>query len=129
MIGLDSNVLVRFLTHDDPEQTPRAVARLAVLTADDPGYLATVVAAETYWVLTRAYRYSKAEAGEIVAALSRRDEIRCEDEAAIAYALNASRDGADFADALIAHAHRRAGCTRTVTFDQRAASRLGFELI
>ena len=55
MIGLDTNVIVRYLTQDDPVQAPIATKVINGLREDSPGYIPTVVWAETYWVLTRSY--------------------------------------------------------------------------
>ncbi len=56
MIGLDTNVLVRFLVQDEPRQAARADSLMAQLSPTSPGYLSTVVLVETYWVLRSAYR-------------------------------------------------------------------------
>lgn len=129
MIALDTNVIVRYLTQDDPDQAAAATAVFDGLTQDEPGFVPTVVWAEIHWVLTRAYRFSADDVVDRLKGLSRSDEIRAEDSAAVDSAVDAARAGADFADALIGAAAARAGCTDVVTFDKRAASRLGWRLI
>ncbi len=128
MIALDTNVIVRYLTLDDPDQGPRAKAIFDRLTEDEPGFIATVVWAETHWVLTRSYKLATDDVVKRLTALSLSDEIRAEDSAAVASAASAARQGADFADALIAAAATRAGCREVVTFDKRASSKLGWRL-
>ena len=57
MIGLDTNLLVRYFTQDDPVQSPIATDVMERrLTQDEPGFVSVVVIAETVWVLDRAYR-------------------------------------------------------------------------
>jgi len=69
MIGLDTNILVRFLTQDDPIQSPRATEIIERrLTEENPGFVSIVAMVETVWVLDRAYRLA---ANEIAAAVER----------------------------------------------------------
>ena len=127
MIGLDSNVMVRYLVEDDPAQTARAKSVIDALTASAPGFIATVTWAEMYWVLTRTYGFTRAEVVDKLASLVESEEIQAENPTAIAAAVSRARQGADFADALIDAAARRAGCSQVVTFDKRAASKLGWQ--
>ena len=129
MIGLDTNVVVRYLTQDHPEQAARASAIVDGLTVETPGFIATVVWAEIHWVLTRAYRFSPSDVVERLDTLALADEIRAENVSAVRTAIVAARRGADFADALIDAAAGGAGCGETVTFDQRAAAKLGWRLV
>ncbi len=129
MIALDTNVVVRYLTQDDPGQARRATELLDGLTPHDPAFIATVVWAEVHWVLTHAYEFPAREVVEHLAALSLSDEVRAEDPAAVAAAGAAARHGADFADALISAAADRSGCREVVTFDKRAAAKLGWRLL
>lgn len=129
MIGLDTNVLVRYLASDDPAQSRRAAKLIESASAADPCYLATVVWVETFWVLTRAYHAPKRDVLAWFGALLNAEEVEAEDYQAVAQALVAAQQGADFADALIDQTARRAGCSRVVTFDERASKRLGWQLI
>jgi predicted nucleic-acid-binding protein len=61
MIAIDTNVLVRFLTQDDPEQAAAASAFMRGLTPAAPGFISREVMVELVWVLERAYRFSRAE--------------------------------------------------------------------
>lgn len=126
MIGLDTNVVVRFLVQDDPDQSTLASAVFAGLSPEDPGHLTHVVLVETYWVLTRAYGIDADEVLTALAELVNSDDIRCQGLQDVTRAIVASRGGADFPDALIAETCRSAGCESVVSFDRRAGRLLGF---
>ncbi len=128
MIGLDTNVLVRYLAQDDPVQSARAAALIERrLSEEEPGFVSTVAMAEAVWVLERAYGLSD---GEIAAAIERTLQIgvlmvECEQE--VFRAMVALKEGrGSFADALIAALGAKAGCTHTVTFDRKALRVAGF---
>ena len=121
MIGLDTNVVVRYLVQDDPEQSAAASALIEELTETDPGYLSLVTVVELYWVLRRAYKVDVGRCAELVEGLLDAKELRVDHDAVVRAALTANRAGLDFADAIISELGRAAGCHHTVTFGQRAA--------
>lgn len=121
MIGLDTNVVVRYLVQDDPQQSAAASALIDGLTETDPGYLSLVTVVELYWVLRRAYGVSADRCSELLEGLLDSRELRVDQDAIVRAAVTASHGGADFADAVIAELGTAAGCDHTVTFDQRAA--------
>lgn len=121
MIGLDTNVIVRYLVQDEPDQSAVASRVVDALTENDPGFLSLVTVVELYWVLRRAYKLSPARCTELVEGLLNVRELRVDQESLVRAAVGASRGGLDFADALIADLGRVAGCDHTVTFDRRAA--------
>ena len=129
MIGLDSNVLLRHLVQDDPEQARLASAVLGELTTDEPGFVSLVAIAEVAWVLRRGYRLSKPMVLDHLENLLSAKELEFEDAETIWTALMRGRQGADFADALIADTAQLWGCTEVVTFDRRAAETLGMRLL
>jgi predicted nucleic-acid-binding protein len=130
MIALDTNVLVRFLTGDDPEQARLAGAIMAELTSDAPGFICREVLVELVWVLERAYRYARPEVADAIAALLAAAEIRIEDDDDLWVALLRYRDdGLGLADLRIAAAARRAGASELVTFDRKAARISGVRLL
>lgn len=129
MIALDTNVIVRYLVQDDPDQSSRATSVIDNLSDSAPGLVTTVVWAEVYWVLTRAYGFGRPDVVEQLAALCTADEIRTENSAAVGSAILQAQRGADFADALIGATATGAGCAEVVTFDKRAAAKLGWRLI
>ncbi len=122
MIGLDTNVLVRYLAQDDPVQSPKATALLeSRLTPGNPGFVSVVAMVETAWVLDRSYGLADREIADALERLLQIDVLVVEDEAEVFSALAALRDGVgSFADALIGALGARAGCSRTLTFDARA---------
>ncbi len=121
MIGLDTNVIVRYLVQDDPDQSAAASTAIDALTETAPGFVSLVTIVELYWVLRRAYKISTARCAELVEGLLDARELRVDQESVVRAALTVSSGGLDFADALIADLGRAAGCDYTVTFDQRAA--------
>lgn len=129
MIGLDSNVLVRYLTQDDADQAASANVAVGGLTRDDPGFLGMITLVETYWVLRNTYEFDHATVVDALRALAEADEIVVENEPVVARALVHAAAGADFADALIAETARAAGCREIVTFDKKASRRLGLRLL
>jgi predicted nucleic-acid-binding protein len=131
LIGLDTNVIVRFLAQDDEVQSRLATRLFARLTREEPGFVSLVVLAEVSWVLARAYKASRAELADAIEGLLRSAEIRIENAEAAWRALGAyqASKSAEFADALIAEIAALAGVTRTMTFDRRAAAEAGMALL
>jgi predicted nucleic-acid-binding protein len=130
MIGLDTNVLVRYLAKDDPIQTPVAVKLVRSLSEDEPGFLSLVVITELIWVLRMSYRYRNNEIANVVETLLQSRELRIEQEELVADVLRGFAAGsADFADYLIERTGELAGCIHTFTFDKRAATFAGMRLL
>ena len=131
MIGLDTNVLVRYLTQDDPLQSAKATEILERrLTPKIPGFVSVVAMVETVWVLDRAYGLTALEIATAVERLLQVEVLAIENEQEVFTAMVALRQGrGSFADALIAELGARAGCTRTLTFDQKALRLRSFELV
>lgn len=129
MIGLDTNVLVRYVTQDDPDQSPRANALVESLTEREPAFVPTLVLVELHWVLRRAYRLGREEADRVVATLAQTRELVVEDPDVVRLALRRASEGAELPDALIAETAVRAGCDAVLTFDARAARRAGMTLV
>lgn len=131
MIGLDTNVVVRFLAQDDPVQSPVATRLISRLTRERPGFISAVVLAEISWVLSRAYKSSREDIAKALEGLLRSAELIIENAEAAYRALGAyqASPSAEFADALIAETAALAGASETVTFDRTAASDLGMRLL
>jgi len=130
MIGLDTNVLVRYLVQDDPVQSPKATALVESLTQQLPGFVTLVALVELVWVIQGAYRASKAETVAVLEKLLRVDVFMLEHSDLVAKALRMYMDAnADFADCLIERAALHAGCTQVVTFDSKAAKTAGMRLL
>ena len=130
MIGLDTNVLVRYLAQDDPEQSARATQVVEQeLTEDTPGFIGLVVLVETAWVLQRLYRASAEEIRETVTDLSGSRAILVENRDVVARALALSKkNSCGFADAIIATSAFSAGCDKVISFD-RGAVHAGMTLV
>lgn len=129
MIGLDSNVLIRLLVADDSAQHHQATSFLERVNSQHPAHVSQLTLMKTWWVLTRSYKIGSPIAVAAIRALVASDEVHVEDVASINKALDAAESGADFADALISAQHQKSGCTETVTFDEKAASSLGWRLL
>ena len=131
MKGLDTNVLIRFLVKDDEPQARRAAGFIrAECSPDRPCVVNRIVLCELEWVFASAYGYSRAVIAGVVEKLLRADALLVEDAEEAWLALRAYRGGrADLADCLIAAVNRRLGCETTATFDRKAASTAGFELL
>src|SRR6202451_3986646 len=131
MIGLDTNVLIRYLTQDDPVQSAKATEILERrLTPKIPGFVSVVAMVETVWVLARAYGLSAQEIATAVERLLQVEVLAIENEQEVFNDVAALRQRrGSFADARIAELGARTGCTRTLTFDQKALPLPGFELV
>jgi predicted nucleic-acid-binding protein len=131
MIGLDTNILIRYLTQDDPVQAAKANEILERrLTPKNPGFVSVVAMIETVWVLDRAYDLTGQEIAAAVERLLQVEVLAIENEQEVFTAMVAlKQEHGSFADALIAELGVRAGCTRTLTFDQKAVRHPGFELV
>jgi predicted nucleic-acid-binding protein len=131
MIGLDTNILIRYLTQDDPVQSAKATEILERrLTPNNPGFVGVVAMVETVWVLARAYGLTAQKIANVVERLLQVEVLAIENDQEIFTAMVALKLGrGSFTDALIAELGARAGCTRTLTFDQKAVRLPGFELV
>ena len=131
MIGLGTNVLVRYLAQDDPAQSPKATELLEHrLTEDDPGFVSVVAMVETAWVLARAYGLTDDVIAAAIERTLQADVLVVESEQAVFTAMIALKEGrGSFADALIGALGITAGCSRTLTFDAKAARLPGVELL
>lgn len=131
MIGLDTNVVVRFLAQDDAAQSHLATKLMSRLTRERPGFISSVVLAEITWVLSRAYKASREDIARAIEGLLRSAELVVENTDAAYRALGAyqASASAEFADALIAETAALAGAGETVTFDKSAAHELGMKLL
>lgn len=130
MIGLDTNVLVRYIMQDDPRQSPSATALVESLSADAPGFVTQVSVVELFWVLSSAYGLDRTQLAAALDGLLRSKEIVIEAAEVVWKALRVFQAGkADFADCLIERAAATAGCSRTVTFDRTAAKTCGMQLL
>ena len=130
MIGLDTNILVRYFIQDDPVQTHLAVNLIDSLSPTEPGWIGAAVFMELDWVLNNVLKVKKDRVVEIFDTLLASQELVVENAKTVREALQLYRTrNTDFSDCLIASAAKAAGCSRTVTFDRIAARDAGMELI
>lgn len=131
MIGLDTNVLVRYIVQDDPAQSKTATKWVEKnCTSDDPGCVNVVVFCELSWVLSRGYGYNRETIASVLRGILSSPELKVEEEEAVWQALKMYELGAcDFADCLIGILNKRAGALATITFDRRASKESCFELL
>src|SRR5215469_11781015 len=123
MIGLDTNVLIRYIADDDALQSTVAARIIESFSPESPGFVPIVVVAEMVWVLQFSYRFSKQEIAKVLEKLLRSSELLVENAEIVDQSLREFRTSrADFPDCLIARCAHSAGCQHTLTFDRRAAS-------
>jgi len=131
VIGLDTNVIVRYLAQDDVRQAGIATRLIeGSLSAEARGFVSIVTLAEIVWVMSSNYHAARAAVADIVEGLLTAPQLAIEKADVIWRALRAFRESkADFSDAVIVELGRDAGCTKTVTFDRHAAAHPGFETL
>ncbi len=130
MIGIDTNILVRYFAQDDPVQSPQATQIIERrLTEDRPGFISLVTIAEMVWVLDRAYGMSDQEIAGTIERMLQADTLLVQNEQEVFTAVTTLKTSAgSFSDALIAALGTWAGCSSTLTFDRKATRLTGFEL-
>ena len=123
MIGIDTNVLVRYFVQDDPVQAELATQLIETeCTSDRPGLINIIVLCELVWVLESAYQHEKQLVCTLIKRLLITTEFVIESSLQVRSALKEFETGnADFADCLIQHFNQVRGCEHTVTFDRKAA--------
>lgn len=131
MIGLDTNVLVRYLTQDAPIQSPLATDFIEQqLSTSNLGIISHLVLCEVGWVLSRAYHYSREQVAQALHAIMTCQEFQVESvEVAILAWQDYIQGNADFSDYLLARAHQKLGADYTITFDRKAAITPTFKLL
>jgi len=130
VIGIDSNVIVRYLIRDDEKQTPEAKAILDGCTVQEPGFISLVALIETMWVMKRVYKVSREGILYSMTGLLASPVICVQEGKVVDEALEFSRrENCDMPDVLISFFGRMAGCSRTLTFDRKAANIPGMELV
>ena len=118
MIGLDTNVLVRYLTRDDEAQWKQAEE---IISNAESCFISNIVLCELIWVLRgKFYKYSQSEILRIIELLLQSSKLNFANRTVVYQALRLNRSGkADFADYLIGAVNHSHECTITVTFDRK----------
>jgi predicted nucleic-acid-binding protein len=130
MIGLDTNVLVRYIMQDDAKQSPLATRLIESLTSESPGFLTLVSVVELHWVLSSAYGLDGDQVIDALEGILRTKELIVERAEIVWKALRILHGtNADFADCLNSCSAAAGGCPKTMTFDRGAAKSSGMTLI
>ncbi|TAL81529.1 MAG: PIN domain-containing protein [Candidimonas sp.] len=130
MIGLDTNVLVRYIMQDDPKQSPKANKLVESLDGENPGFITLISVVELYGVLTSSFDLSGEQAAQALGAIIQTKQLLVEQADQVLQALRMFGEGkADFPDCLIQRLAANAGCTQTMTFDAGVAKHGGMTLI
>jgi predicted nucleic-acid-binding protein len=130
VIGLDTNVLVRYITQDDSKQSALASTLIESLDEKSPGFVTLVTVVELAWVLESAYGFSRMQFAQVMQTLLAVDAIKVDRVASVTSAVRRyTSSNADFSDCLIERLSIDAGCDKTITFDKAAAKSAGMTLI
>ena len=131
MTGLDTNVLARYLTEDDPVQSRRAAEWLTtVASRGERCFISAIVLCELAWVLRGAYRVSQADLILTLDRILGTTQFVVGDKDIVRKALDQYRAGkADFADYVIGALDQDAGCRKTITFDRRLRGHQAFQVL
>jgi len=130
MIGLDTNVLVRYIMQDDVRQSSLATKLIEGLSVDAPGFITLVSVIELTWVLESAFELNRSQIVEVFQRIMSVDVFKVDRVGIVASALRIyANSKADFADCLIERFSAHAGCAQTMTFDRHAAKTGGMVLI
>jgi predicted nucleic-acid-binding protein len=131
MIGLDTNVIMRYLAQDDPAQSAQATELIErELSEEEPGFVSVVAMAETAWILERVYGLTTAELAAAIERMLQVNALVVESEQQVFTAMIAVKEGrGSFADALTGALGAKAGCSHTLTFDRRALELAGFRIL
>ena len=131
MIGLDTNVLVRYIMQDDAKQSPKATKIIEAFDGvEKNGYVTLVSLVELVCVLDTSYELTRAQVAQALDGLIRAKQLKIESADQVARALRVFKEGkSDFADCLIERSANSAGCEKTITFDVSASKHAGMTLI
>lgn len=130
MIGLDTNVLVRYIMQDDAKQAAKATKLIESLSPEDPGFVTLVSIIELVWVLSSCFDLTREQIAQALDALLRAKQLVVDQADQVVRALRTySSSSADFADCLIERTASNAGCAKTMTFDVAASKQAGMTLI
>jgi predicted nucleic-acid-binding protein len=130
MIGLDTNVIIRYLTQDDIKQAKKATNLIETeLSSNEPGFITLITLVEITWVLESCFDQSKKDVLNVLQGLLTTKQLIVE-SANFAYIAmrRCTKASTDFSDALITVISEHEGCTKIVTFDKKARS-VGMELL
>lgn len=130
MIGIDTNVLVRYIAQDDPAQSKRANRLIEEeCSVTTPGFISLVVLVELIWVSESCYGAARSEMAEMLRRILSIRQLVVQDTETAWKALRLFESSkADFADCLVERMAAAAGCSAVMTFD-KVAARAGMTLL
>jgi predicted nucleic-acid-binding protein len=123
MIGIDTNILVRYLVQDDEEQSELVNALFARARPNNRLFVSSFVLVETIWVLSSVYGKALKDIGESLAKLCSSPRVLVQDAETVKGVLEAGLDK-DYMDKLIAESAHHYGCSPILTFDKRLSKKL-----
>jgi predicted nucleic-acid-binding protein len=130
MIGIDTNILIRAITQDDPVLSPLALSTLKNLSSENQGVVNAIVLAELAWTLKRGFDYDRLAIIDIIEAMLRSQSYHFPDRDALNIALSRCRfENLHFADAMIGELNVKSGCKTTLTFDVGAGKTALFTMV
>lgn len=131
MIGLDTNILIRYITQDDPDQSPRATRFIEEnCSVKKPGFINHLVLCEIVWVLERCYRSARKDTLAVIEQILKTVQFEVQEPQIVWKALRiAQKNSADFSDCLISQINRTHECRTTITFDKAASKINGMHLL
>ena len=127
-IGIDTNVLVRYLTKDDEKQW---IAAVKIIESGEVCFLTNIVLCKLFWVLRgKAYKYQKEAILKVIFAMLRSPTFEFEDRSTVYQAVTRAKNGqADFADYLIGAIALNRNCREVVSFDRKLERAIGFRIL
>lgn len=131
MKGIDTNILVRYIIQDDQKQSALATHLLEKnCTIDEPAYINKIVLCELVWVLETAYGYARQDIAKVIEKILMIRQFQIDDPEIAWQSLRGyANEGADFADNYIGYINYSKGCSKTFTFDKKAARLHTFSLL
>ena len=130
MIGLDTNVLVRYIMQDDAKQSAKATRIIDGLSSEAPGFISLVSIVELVWVLSSSYGLKREQVASALELLLRSKELIVDRADLVMQSQRKFKSGGiDFADCLIERIGHAAGCSTTLSFDTGAVKAAGMTLI
>jgi predicted nucleic-acid-binding protein len=130
MIGIDTNILVRYLTNDDAEQSIAVANFFEQYSCNESSiYINNIVLCEVIWVLESGYKYPKHQITNSLKLVLQTPEFAFDNHAIIVKALYEyeQSNGADFSDILISFTNKNHGCETTYSFDKKAIKHSYFQ--
>lgn len=131
ILGLDTNVVVRFLVKDDEIQAQKVYALFKKIEKNKgKAYLSLLVIQETIWVLESAYDFEKSDILNAIKDFKELSFIICEStETVLQFLEDAETSSYELSDLLIAYSSKTNGCDKVYTFDKKASKHALFELL